>query len=69
MKYGVNARVGNVTVFTREGAIEAYKKLSKICYQNLTMESSVVLGNAANDMNNLGFGWAEIEALEISSIS
>lgn len=69
MKYGVNARVGNLIVFSREGAIEAFKKLAKICYNNLTMESSCVLSDCANDMHKLGFDWGEIEALEIAALA
>lgn len=69
MKYGVNARVGNVVVFSREGAIEAFKRFAKICYNNLTMESSCVLSDCADDMHKLGFSWEEIEAMEIKAIA
>lgn len=69
MKYGVNARVGNVVVFSREGAIEAFKRFAKICYNNLTMESSCVLSDCADDMHKLGFSWEEIEAMEIQAIA
>lgn len=69
MKYGVNARVGNIVVFSREGAIEAFKRFAKICYNNLTMESSCVLSDCADDMHKLGFSWEEIEAMEIQSVA
>lgn len=69
MEYGVNARVGNMVVFSREGAVETFKKFAKICYTNLTMESSLVLSDCANDMHNLGFTWDEIEAIEIQAIA
>lgn len=69
MKYGVNARVGNMVVFSREGAIEAFKRFAKICYNNLTMESSCVLSDCADDMHKLGFSWEEIEAMEIQAIA
>ncbi len=69
MKYGVNARVGNMVVFSREGAIEAFKRFAKICYNNLTMESGCVLSDCADDMRKLGFSWEEIEAMEIQAIA
>lgn len=69
MKYGSNARVGNIVVFSREGAIEAFKRFAKICYNNLTMESSCVLSDCADDMHKLGFSWEEIEAMELQVIA
>lgn len=68
MKYGINARVGNLVVFSRQGAIEAFKNFAKYCYNNLSLESSCVLSDCALDMHKLGFSWDEIEALEIESI-
>lgn len=69
MKYGVNARVGNIAVFSREGAVEAFKRFVKICYNNMTMESSCVLSGCADDMHALGFSWDEIEEMEIKAIA
>ena len=69
MVYGKNARVGNKIVFSREGAINAFKTFAKLCYNDLTLESSIVLSNVARDMYALGFTPDEVEALEIASIS
>lgn len=59
------AKVGNLTVFTRDGAIEAYKKFVKVCNTNLTMESSSVLSDVSADMNKIGFTYEELESIEI----
>ena len=64
MKYGVNARVGNITVFSREGAIEAYKSFVRMFNKYMNMEASIVLGNAAKDMVELGFTYDECENIE-----
>lgn len=62
-------KVGSITVFTREGAIRVYKIFVKECYKNLTMESSVVLSMVEDDMVALGFSRAELEDIEIETIS
>lgn len=64
-----SAKVGNIQVFTRERAIEVFKMLASICYNDLTMESSVVLSEVSEDMHRIGFSWEEIEELEIESIA
>lgn len=69
MTYGVNARVGNKIVFTREGAIEAYKIFCNIFNKDMSIEASVVLGDASLDMYKLGFTPEEVEAIEISTIA
>jgi hypothetical protein len=69
MKYGKNARVANIMVFSREGAENAYKTLARICYKDMTMESSCVLSSAMLDMLALGFTPSECEALELSAIA
>lgn len=69
MVYGKNAKVGNITVFSREGAINAFKAFASRCYNELTLESSVVLSDVTLDMFALGFTPDEVEALEISAIS
>lgn len=61
-------KVGNLQVFTYEGAIKAYKIFCELFNQNMTMEASVVQSNAAEDMNRLGFSWEEIETIEISTL-
>ncbi len=66
MTYGVNARVGNLTVFSKQGAINAYKIFAELFYKKLTMEASVVLSNASKDMYALGFTPAEVEDIELS---
>lgn len=61
-------KIGGVAVFTIAGAIETYKKLAAICYNNLSMESSVALSDAADTLHGLGFSWDEIEAFELQAI-
>ena len=69
MKYGKNARVANIAVFSREGAENAYKTLAHICYKDMTIESSSVLSSAMLDMLALGFTPAECEEIELSAIA
>ena len=66
MTFGKNARVGNITVFSRQGAIDAYKTFAKICYDRCTLEAVSVLTKVENDMYALGFTHAEVEELELS---
>jgi hypothetical protein len=66
-KYG--AKVGNIQVFTIERAVEVFKMFAARCYNELTMESSIVLREVSEDMHNIGFSWDEIEEMEISSIA
>lgn len=66
-KYG--AKVGNIQVFTREGAINAYKTFVKVCYKDLSLESSSVLTDVEADMRKLGFTPEELEEIEIATIA
>lgn len=66
MTYGKDARVGNLTVFSREGAINAYKIFCKIFDRDMTMEANVVRTDAMLDMMELGFTPEEIENIELS---
>ena len=66
-KYG--AKVGNIQVFTIEGAVDAFKMFAHRCYENLTMESSIVLSDVSEDMIRIGFTWDEIEQFELSAIN
>lgn len=68
MTYGQNARVGNQIVFSREGAINAYKIFCQLFNKYGTMEASVVMSNAADDMRKLGFTPVELEQIEISTL-
>lgn len=65
-KYG--AKVGNLQVFTCEGAIKAYKIFCEIFNRDMTMEASAVCGAAAEDMHKLGFSWEEIEEIELLTL-
>jgi len=65
-KYG--AKIGNLQVFTYEGAIKAYKIFCEIFNNDMTMEASVICSNAAEDMHKLGFSWEEIENIELSAL-
>lgn len=37
-------KVGSVTVFTREGAVEAFKKFQGICYRDGSIEATSTIG-------------------------
>lgn len=60
------AKIGNLQVFTYDGAVNAYKIFCKLFNRDMTMEASVVQGAAADDMHKIGFTWEEIEAIELS---
>lgn len=63
-------KVGAVSVFTVEGAAEAYKTAVKTLNERgLDMAGSIYLANAADDLHRIGFSWDEIEALEIAAIA
>lgn len=62
------AKVGNMQVFTYEGAIKAYKIFCELFNRDMTMEASAVQSEAAEDLNRLGFSWEEIEAIELSTL-
>lgn len=64
MKYGANAKVGNLVVFSCEGAVEAFKIFVRLFAKYGNMEASVVLSNATEDMVALGFTYAECENIE-----
>lgn len=61
-------RIGNIQVFTRSGAIEAYKAFAKYIYDRISPESCVALSKAAEDMHAIGFEYEEIEQMEIDAI-
>jgi hypothetical protein len=58
------ATVGHRTVFTREGALERYKIILEVCYNNLDTASATILSDAQNDLVNIGFTWEEVEEIE-----
>lgn len=60
------AKIGNIQVFTYEGAVNAYKNFCKLFNRDMSIEASVVQDAAAEDMNKIGFSWEEIEAIELS---
>lgn len=62
------AKVGNLQVFTYEGAANAYRKICEIFNRDLSMEASAIQSEASLDMNRLGFSWEEIEAIELSTM-
>lgn len=62
------AKVGNLQVFTYEGAVNAYKIFCELFNRDMTMEASIVQSKAAEDMNRLGFSWEELEAIELSTL-
>lgn len=66
-KYG--AKVGNIQVFTLERAVEVFKMFVVCCYNDLTIESSIVLSDVSDDMHKIGFSWSEIEDIELSCIA
>ena len=64
MTYGIDAKVGNLMCFSREGAIEKYKIYCKMFNDNPCMETSSVCSDAMLDMLNLGFSLDELEQIE-----
>ena len=67
-QYGNGAKVGNITVFSKKGAVKAYKIFCELFNRDHTMEASAVLSNASLDMFTLGFTPDEVEAIEISTL-
>ena len=63
------ATVGNIQVFTLDRAVEVFKMFVARCYENLTLEASVVLSDVSDDMHRLGFSWEEIEAMELEALA
>ena len=59
------AKVGNKTVFTKEGAIEVFKIACEVCLKNKTIESLIVLGDFEDDMLTLGFEYEELLKIEV----
>ena len=60
------AKIGNIQVFTMDGAINAYKTFLNVCHgDKLTLEGSVVLSEVEEDMIRIGFTAEELEKLEI----
>lgn len=62
-KYGT--KIGNIQVFTREGAINAYKGFCRLFAELGTPASSYVMDGATEDMHRLGFTYEELEDIEI----
>lgn len=62
--YGV--KIGNLQVFTYEGAVNAYKIFCELFNRDMTMEASAVMSDASLDMHRIGFSWEEIESIELS---
>lgn len=62
--YGV--KIGNLQVFTYEGAVNAYKIFCELFNREMTMEASAVMSDASLDMHRIGFSWEEIESIELS---
>jgi hypothetical protein len=60
------AKIGNLQVFTYEGAVNAYKIFCELFNRDMTMEASAVMSDASLDMHRIGFTWDEIEAIELS---
>lgn len=61
-------KVGNLQVFTYEGAVRAYKIFCELFNRDMTMEASSVLSDASLDMYKLGFSPEELEEIEISTL-
>lgn len=60
------AKVGNLQVFTYDGAVNAYKIFCQLFNRDLTPEASAIQSDAALDMHRLGFSWEELEQIELS---
>lgn len=63
------AKVGNLQVFTREGAVNAYKIFVRLFEAHMTMEASAILSDASDDMHRIGFTWDELEELECVALA
>ena len=62
--------IANKICFSVQGAIDYFKLLAERCYKDLSMESSVVLALAADDLHReIGLSYSEIESIELSCIS
>ena len=62
-------KIGNKTCFSKTGAIEYFKLLCTVCYRNLSMEGTVVLSDAADDLHReLGLSYPAIEQIELSCL-
>lgn len=62
-------KVGNLQVFTIEGAINAYKIFVQLFQRDMSMAASAVLSDVSDDMHRLGFSWDELEEIENSVFS
>ena len=63
------AKVGNLQVFTTEGAINAYKIFVQLFQRDMSLAASCILSSASEDMHRLGFSWDELEEIENSVFS
>lgn len=57
-------KVGNITVFTKEGAVEAFRTFQEICYKNISIESAAIMTDIEKDMLKLGFTYQDLEKLD-----
>ena len=57
-------KVGSINVFTREGAIEAFKIFQEICYKDASTEAVSVICDVEKDMLNLDLTYQDLEELE-----
>ena len=63
-------QIGNKSCFSVQGAIEYFKLIATRCYKDLSMESSVILSLAADDLHReIGLSYSEIESIELSCIA
>ena len=58
-------KIGSLSVFTYEGAINAYKLFVRRYYDDISWSACDVLIKAADDLHALGFTYDEIEGFEI----
>lgn len=58
-------KIGSLTVFTYEGAIEAYKTFVRRYDDDISWSAREVMIKVADDLHALGFSYDEIEAFEI----
>lgn len=55
--------------WNKQGHIDHYKQLAKMAATNLTMELSIMMGEAADTLHNhFGMEWSEIEEIEIAAM-
>lgn len=57
-------KVGNLQVFTYDGAEKTYKNFLEICYKDFDISGSIVLSEVEESMIAIGYTWEQLEQIE-----